>query len=89
MHEGDLIELRRFDTEMVAETARELLEAEGILATLRTDDCGGQLPGLSGPLGIVLLVNPEDRARATELLDAHAGPEPVVSDNGGSEGDPA
>ena len=56
-----------------AEVARTALEAAGIEATIRHDDCGGQGPQL-GLMGVELLVRSEDAARAEEILATAATP---------------
>jgi Putative prokaryotic signal transducing protein len=57
----------QFMNHFEAEVALTALEAAGIEASIRSDDCGGLYPQLS--LGAVdVIVRSEDLARATEVL---------------------
>jgi glutathione peroxidase len=65
-----------------ADLARSALEAAGIHAVVRRDDCGGVRPSL-WLLGIQLLVHPDDLAAADAVLNTPAlyvaDPEPDTS----------
>ncbi len=59
--------IRTFVNNFDAEIARSALEAAGIDAMIRSDDCGGTRPHLWMG-GVELLVRQEDAAEADELL---------------------
>ena len=66
-----LVVVRTFINRIEAELALSALEAAGVEAVLQRDDCGGVRPSL-WLTGVDLLVRPEDRARAAEVLDLPA-----------------
>jgi putative signal transducing protein len=68
--------IRTFINNFDAEIARSALEAAGIDAMIRSDDCGGTRPHLWMG-GVELLVRAEDAAEADELL----GTEPVPTES--------
>jgi len=68
MADVDLVSVRTFLNNMEAELALSALEAAGIHALLRRDDCGGVRPSL-WLSGIDLLVRSEDAADAAAVLD--------------------
>jgi hypothetical protein len=68
---SDLVLVRTFLNDAEAELALSALEAAGIHAILRRDDCGGMRPSL-WLSGIKLQVRPDDEAAARELLDTPA-----------------
>jgi hypothetical protein len=68
MADVDLVSVRTFLNNMEAELALSALEAAGIHALLRRDDCGGVRPSL-WLSGIALLVRSEDAADAAAVLD--------------------
>jgi len=73
----DAIVLETFPNRMIAEMAAGLLASEGIEALVMADDAGGAYPMLQFIRGVRLLVAPEDRYRAREILAAMAqGAEP-------------
>jgi len=73
----DAVVLETFPNRMIAEMAAGLLESEGIEALVMADDAGGAYPMLQFIRGVRLLVAPEDRYRAREILAAMAqGVEP-------------
>jgi hypothetical protein len=59
--------IRTFVNNFDAEIARSALEAAGIDAMIRSDDCGGTRPHLWMG-GVELLVREEDAAQADEVL---------------------
>jgi hypothetical protein len=63
--------IRTFVNNFDAEMARSALEAAGIDAMIRSDDCGGTRPHLWLG-GVELLVRQEDAAEADELLGTDA-----------------
>jgi hypothetical protein len=70
MSSSDLTVLRTFLHAMDAELARSALEAAGISAIVRSDDCGGMRPHMQLGGGVDLLVLAEDAAEANAILDA-------------------
>ena len=77
MNLDDAIVLETFPNRMIAEMAAGLLASEGIEALVMADDAGGAYPMLQFIRGVRLLVAPEDRYRAREILAAMAqGAEP-------------
>jgi hypothetical protein len=68
MADVDLVSVRTFLNNIEAELALSALEAAGIHALLRRDDCGGVRPSL-WLSGIDLLVRAEDAADAAAVLD--------------------
>lgn len=67
----DLIVVRTFLKSIDAELAASALEAAGISAVIRADDCGGVRPHLWMG-GIEVLVRPDDAANAAAVLDSPA-----------------
>jgi hypothetical protein len=63
--------IRTFVNNFDAEVARSVLEAAGIDAMIRSDDCGGTRPHLWMG-GVQVLVREEDAAEADELLSTAA-----------------
>ena len=77
MNLDDAVVLETFPNRMIAEMAAGLLASEGIEALVMADDAGGAYPMLQFIRGVRLLVAPEDRYRAREILAAMAqGAEP-------------
>ena len=77
MNLDDAVVLETFPNRIAAEMAAGLLESEGIEAMVMADDAGGAYPMLQFIRGVRLLVAPEDRYRAREILAAMAqGAEP-------------
>jgi len=68
----DAVVLETFPNRMIAEMAAGLLASEGIEALVMADDAGGAYPMLQFIRGVRLLVAPEDRYRAREILAAMA-----------------
>ena len=64
----ELVVVRTFLTSIDADLAASALEAAGISAVIRADDCGGVRPHLWMG-GIRLLVHPNDAADAAAVLD--------------------
>jgi hypothetical protein len=67
----DFVVLRTFLTSIDAELAASALEAAGISAVIRADDCGGVRPHLWMG-GIRLLVRAHDATDAAAVLDSPA-----------------
>jgi hypothetical protein len=77
MNLDDAVVLETFPNRLAAEMAAGLLASEGIEALVLADDAGGAYPMLQFIRGVRLLVAPEDRYRAREILAAMAqGAEP-------------
>ena len=66
--QDDLVPVATFDRRHEAEFARGFLEDAGIESVLLADDAGGADMGLSFARRVPLLVRPEDRAEAEEVL---------------------
>ena len=71
MADTELVVVGTFLRMFEAELARSALEAAGIDAMIRSDDCGGVRPHMWVG-GIQLLVRSEDVAYASELIEAQA-----------------
>ena len=71
MSEAGLVVVRTFLNNIEAEIALSALEAAGIHAIVRRDDCGGVRPSL-WLSGIELLVRPEEAADASAILNTPA-----------------
>jgi hypothetical protein len=69
MSDGDLTILRTYVNTFDAQLARSALEAAGIMAVIRSDDCGGMRPHMQMG-GVDLLVRAENAAEASAILDA-------------------
>ena len=64
----DLIVIRNYVNEILANMAKMVLEGSGIDVMIRKDDCGGMEPYLQVGTGVQLLVREEDARRAEEIL---------------------
>ena len=69
MSDADPAILRTYINTIDAELAKSALEAVGITAAVRSDDCGGMRPHMQ-MRGVDLLVRAEDVADAAALLDS-------------------
>jgi hypothetical protein len=63
-----LVTVRTFSDEPSARIARDILDANGIDATVRSDGASGLEPQLAYVRGVRLLVRQEDAEAAIELL---------------------
>jgi hypothetical protein len=63
----ELVVIREYDSITRAETAKSLLESEGIFATIRNEYMSAIYP--IGTMPAQLVVKEEDAKRAAELLD--------------------
>ena len=70
---ADLVTIRTFINAVDAELARSALEAAGIDAMLRADDCGGTRPHLWLG-GVEVVVREADLERAEEVLTIEPRP---------------
>ena len=68
--------IQTFPSRILAELAAGLLKTEGIDCQVLADDAGGAYPMLQFIRGVRLLVAKEDEARARQVLEAEAPPEP-------------
>jgi hypothetical protein len=79
MTQTELVVLRTFLNAIEAGFAQSVLEAAGIEAYVRADDCGGVDPALDMG-GVALIVKAADRDEALRVLDTAAtvlDPEPA------------
>jgi len=66
---SSLIVIQSYKNRFEAESAKEILEANGINSIISADDCGGMRPALGvGTGGVGLSVLEEDVAKAKEIL---------------------
>ena len=70
MNFDDAVVLQTFYNRIEAEIAQGILEAEGIEVVIRADDAGGTYPMLQFIRGVKLMVAPEDKVQAQEILAA-------------------
>lgn len=68
--------VRVFNDRLAAETAADILESNGIMSCIHTDDCGG-LTQLISVCGARLLVPSNDTERANELLAVYFPEKPA------------
>jgi len=66
---SELVVLRTYSTVIDAELAKSALESVGIDSMIRSDNKGGQSPGLSFVRGVELLVRTNDVEAAIDTLD--------------------
>ena len=64
----ELVVLRTFPTVIEAALAKSALESVGIDSMVRSDNKGGQTPGLAFSQGVELLVRAEDVTAANDML---------------------
>jgi hypothetical protein len=69
MDDVELVVVRTYGTAVDADLAHAALDSAGIDSMIRTDDEGGQSPGLAFGRGIELWVRKEDFAAARDMLD--------------------
>ena len=69
--DDELVTVGTFLNHIEADLARSALEAAGIDAMIRSDDCGGVRPHLWMG-GVQVLVRAEDAQRALEILNQEA-----------------
>ena len=69
-NEPELVVLRTFSTVTEADLAKSALDSVGIDSMVRSDNEGGQSPGLAFTRGVELLVRAEDAAAAKDMLDS-------------------
>ena len=74
MAEAELVVVRTFNNRQEADLANSALEAAGIAAFVRSDDAGGERPGMWPGRGVELIVRAEDAKAAGEVLDIPAKP---------------
>jgi Putative prokaryotic signal transducing protein len=70
MSETELVVVRTFSDHFAADVAKTALDAAGIECFVRSDDAGGEYPGLSIGRGAQLVVRAEDGVRADEILNS-------------------
>ena len=70
----DVVVVREFSSEVEAQLAAAVLEANGIGARVLADTAGGTLPAIAVIFPVRLLVRARDARLARELLDSPAEP---------------
>jgi hypothetical protein len=70
----DVVVLREYGTEVEAQLAALVLEANGIPAQVHADTAGGALPVIAVIFPVRLLVRAQDAELARQLLDTPAEP---------------
>ncbi|MFN2564418.1 MAG: putative signal transducing protein [Gemmatimonadaceae bacterium] len=70
----DVVVLRQFSTEVEAQLAAAVLEANGVAAHVVADTAGGALPAIAVIFPVRLLVRARDADFARQLLDTPAEP---------------
>jgi hypothetical protein len=65
----ELVVIREYPTTIDAELAKSALESVGIESMIRSDDKGGQSPGLAFGRGVELLVRADDVDAADDILN--------------------
>jgi hypothetical protein len=73
MNDSTLVAIRTYMNHFVADVAKTALDAAGIQSVIRSDDCGGTQPALWYG-GVELVVDSQDAAEATAVLDTTAQP---------------
>ena len=68
MDHSALVVLRTFLTLIDADLAKSALDSVGIESMIRSDNKGGQTPGLAFSQGVELLVRADDLAAANDML---------------------
>ena len=83
-----LVVLRTFPTVIEADLAKSALDSVGIDSMIRTDNKGGQTPGLAFSQGVELLVRADDVGAANDMLgiEGFDGASPGLSDPEDVEG---
>src|SRR5262245_56520608 len=78
----ELVVLRTFPTVVEADLAKSALDSVGIDSMVRSDNEGGQSPGLAFSRGVELLVRANDVAAANDMLgiEGFDGASPGLSD---------
>jgi len=66
---AELVVVRTYPTVIEAELAKTALESVGIDSMVRSDNQGGQSPGLTFTRGAELLVRADDIEAADDMLD--------------------
>ena len=74
-----LVVVRQFGTEIDAQLAAAVLEANGIPAQVSADTAGGTLPSMAMSYPVRLVVRAEDADLARELLDTQADQLPDIT----------
>jgi hypothetical protein len=65
---AELVLLRTFPSAIEADLAKTALDSIGIDSVVRSDNKGGQTPGLAFSQGVELLVRADDVAAANDML---------------------
>src|SRR5215831_7657758 len=85
---SELVVLRTFPTAVEADLAKSALDSIGIDSMVRSDNKGGQTPGLAFSQGVELLVRADDVGAANDMLGIEGldGASPGLSDAKDVEG---
>jgi hypothetical protein len=79
--DSELVVVRTYPSVIDADLAKTALDAAGIDSVVRSDNEGGQSPGLAFGRGVELLVRADDLAAAEDMLDVEGinsdDPEPL------------
>lgn len=70
MDEKNLVVLRVYDSINEAEWDRSLLESQGVWAMINNEAMSALFP--TGVIPAQLIIRPQDRERATEILNAYS-----------------
>ena len=68
-----LVVVKRFNTEIDAQTAKAFLKSKGIDSIIEKDDVGGLNPNFQMTSGVSLIVREHDQKKAVKFLDAVEG----------------
>lgn len=63
----DIVTIKKFATRTDANVAKSVLDANGIISFIQTDDAGGMYPFMTEP--IQLVVNKADEEKAKKLIN--------------------
>lgn len=70
----DIVVLRVFDNELEAQMAQQRLQDAGVATFVFKDDGGGMEPHLQRTIGVRLMLNSAEAARAEDILQALENP---------------
>lgn len=65
----NLVVVKEFSSHVEADLMKGMLESNGIMAITVADDCGGTAGGQTFVRGVKLLVSPEQKQEALELIN--------------------
>jgi hypothetical protein len=82
---NDIVVIREYTSELDAQIAQSVLDANGISAAIIRDDAGGMMPSLHLLIPIRLAVRSQDAEVAVRLLDADE-PMPLLDEAADDDG---